>query len=151
MRLEEMNTEKPVSTKWHSNTNDTAIIDTNYIVLRFNTESVYFNHWYKAKLNSIKPVNISKNEIIEIDKIAQAYIYQNKINLLDWSAYKRQYIPVINDKGEKEVWVNCLCQTIDSDWKKRAIIVMDGGNCFFNFTISLTTKNITDFSINGLG
>jgi hypothetical protein len=35
---------------------------------------------------------------------------------------QKQLIAATNNKGEKEVWVNCFC---------RIYLVEDGGNCFF--------------------
>jgi hypothetical protein len=63
--------------------------------------------------------------------------------------YKRQYIVVTNPKGEKEVWINCFCQTTNGNWKKELVLVKDGGNCFFNVIINLTTGKYHTLLING--
>jgi len=68
---------------------------------------------------------------------------------INLSNYKRQFIAIINPAGEKEVWVNCFCASM-SDWRKRVIIVDDGGNCFFNVKINLTTSVWYDLMVNGL-
>jgi hypothetical protein len=76
-----------------------------------------------------------------------------KINdyVIDLKRYYRQYIVVYNKRGEKEVWVNCFCnvQSLDN-WREKAVIVMGGGNCFFNVRINLTRKSFSDFMVNGL-
>ena len=76
-----------------------------------------------------------------------------KINdyVIDLKRYYRQYIVVYNKRGEKEVWVNCFCN-IQSlrNWREKAVIVMGGGNCFFNVRINLTRKSFSDFMVNGL-
>src|SRR6185437_13671129 len=41
--------------------------------------------------------------------------------------YYKQFIAVINSKGEKEVWVNCFCKVTGDGWKKNIEWVMDGG------------------------
>ncbi len=69
--------------------------------------------------------------------------------IIDIERYNRQYIPVINDKGEKEVWINCFCNSWGKNWRKEKIIVKDGGNCYFNLKINLHTKNYYDFMVNG--
>jgi hypothetical protein len=71
--------------------------------------------------------------------------------VIDLKRYYRQYIVVYNKRGEKEVWVNCFCniQSIDY-WRQKAVIVMGGGNCFFNVRINLTRKSYSDFMVNGL-
>jgi len=70
--------------------------------------------------------------------------------VIELDNYNRQYVPVINDKGEKEVWINCFCETWDSDWKNEIIEVDDGGNCFFNLKINLTKEKYYDLMVNGV-
>ena len=71
--------------------------------------------------------------------------------VIDLQRYYRQYIVVFNKRGEKEVWVNCFCniQSLDN-WREKPVIVMGGGNCFFNVRINLTRKSFSDFMVNGL-
>lgn len=68
---------------------------------------------------------------------------------IDLKRYKRQYLTSINAKGEKEVWVNCLCSTNIKNWKKGIIIVHDGGNCYFNLKINITTETYYNLIVNG--
>lgn len=63
--------------------------------------------------------------------------------------YKRQYFATTNEKGEKEVWVNCFCNAWDKNWKKEPIIVHDGGNCYFNLKINFATGKYYDLIVNG--
>jgi hypothetical protein len=70
--------------------------------------------------------------------------------ILDLKRYKRQYVAVINTKGEKEVWVNCFCRIFDRDWQKQLIFVHDGGNCFFNLKMNLTQKKYYGLYVNGV-
>jgi len=65
--------------------------------------------------------------------------------------YLKQLVVATNPKGEKEVWVNCLCYTgqiEDTWWKEQIISVFDGGSCFFNLKINLSTKKYYDFRVN---
>ena len=71
--------------------------------------------------------------------------------VINLSRYKRQYIAVINQNGDKEVWINCLCDSFhDDNWKTQIVMVFDGGNCFFNLKINLTKRLIYNFSVNGV-
>ena len=63
--------------------------------------------------------------------------------------YRKQLVVVTNKFGQKEVWVNCFCWIDNDKWKTRIFSVHDGGNCYFNFKINLTTKTYDDFSVNG--
>jgi hypothetical protein len=71
--------------------------------------------------------------------------------VIDLKRYYRQYVVVFNKRGEKEVWVNCFCNIQSQEnWREKAVIVMGGGNCFFNVRINLTRKSFSDFMVNGL-
>ena len=63
--------------------------------------------------------------------------------------YQIQYIPYLNEQGEKVVWINGFCENFDSDWKKEYIYAFDGGNCFFTIRINLTRKICLSIGTNG--
>lgn len=63
---------------------------------------------------------------------------------------RRQYLPVINESGEKEVWINFFCDDFGAeDWKNQIVEVNDGGNCYFDVKINLTQKTYYDLMVNG--
>jgi|CryBogDrversion2_1035201.scaffolds.fasta_scaffold54470_2 hypothetical protein len=70
--------------------------------------------------------------------------------IIDLKKYKRQYLAVLNPKGEKEVWINCGCDFSGENWKYSIIYVEDGGNCYFNLKINLTKKVFYDLMVNGV-
>lgn len=75
---------------------------------------------------------------------------------IDLKYYKKQYIVVLNAKGEKEVWANCFCKAIEKriefvDWKKTPVKVIDGGNCFFNVKLNLAQRKAYDLKVNSGG
>jgi hypothetical protein len=65
--------------------------------------------------------------------------------------YKFQFVPVVNVRGEKIVWINAFCDAFGTDWKKHIVVVMDGGNCYFKAKINLTTKQVFELGTNGAG
>jgi hypothetical protein len=110
--------------------------------------------------NSYKPTNLTDYEIFQVDSLlVDCALNYNKTLSEDLKEsysidfkkylYKRQYVAVINNKGEKEVWVNGLCSTWNSRWKKELLLVNDGGNCNFNLKINLTTKKCFEVVVNG--
>jgi predicted small secreted protein len=141
----------------------TQLDSSSFAVLPFAENSEYL-------FKNAKPATLSAAEVSEIDSLLQKAIdahnqaqeeeYRKMVKAVPaaWSRrdnyfinllhYKRQFIPVINPAGEKEVWVNCFCGSM-SDWRKRAVIVDDGGNCFFNIKINLTKANWYDLMVNG--
>lgn len=68
--------------------------------------------------------------------------------VIDLKRYKRQYMAIINPKGEKEVWINCFC----GQWNERSrtdpVIFDDGGNCYFNLKINLATGKYSEMMVN---
>ena len=142
-------------------------VDTStYVILKFNTKDTWL-------FKSAKPTSLSNNEIQAIEGILKKCIdkhniYQEKeykknsqkypeynFNrgdfIIDLSRYKRQYIPVINSRGEKEVWINCLCSSEwHKYWRDEIVMVMDGGNCYFNVIINMSKKTYYNLMVNGV-
>ena len=63
-------------------------------------------------------------------------------------SYKKQLVAAITRKGEREVWINCFCSVSHPRWKTEVIIVKDGGNCYLNFKINLSTKKHSSLDVN---
>ena len=111
--------------------------------------------------NSFKPASLTQDDIVNIDSLLIACVnhYNNSLDKdhkersidLKKHNYRKQLIVVTNKKGEREVWVNCFCDTWGSDkWKTEIIMVKDGGNCYFNFKINLANKKYYDLGVNGI-
>ena len=119
----------------------------------------------KGKSAQLTPIDLSEIEKLLTDCINKYNMEQEKkFNaiskehpntfdennfVIDLKHYKRQYIAFINEKGEKEVFINCFCRDWGKNWKKEIIMVKDGGNCYFNLKINLTTKTQYDLQVNG--
>jgi len=110
--------------------------------------------------NNYTPVSLTEKEIKEIDTLINISISEHNSSLskelrefygIDFKKYKykRQYVAVINGKGEKEIWINAFCSTMGDKWKKEILLVEDGGNCFFNLKVNLKTKKCFGLSVNG--
>lgn len=74
--------------------------------------------------------------------------------------YRRQYLPVVNAKNEKLIWINCFCvlgtylphfsSTSPGKWKREVIIIKDGGNCFFSVFLNLNDGRFYQLMVNGI-
>ena len=105
------------------------------------------------------PADLSEVDLENINKILQVAINHYNTDLkksrekdIDLSKYNRQYIAVLNENGEKEVYVNCFKNRQvrkDEHWKSDLYIVVDGGSDFFKVKINLTRLFYYDFSVNG--
>jgi hypothetical protein len=102
-----------------------------------------------------KSATLSKEHLKQIEKLIDEKISQYNKGRRDDDTIKKpfklykQIITVTNPKGEKEVWVNCMCSVSES-WKTQIERVDDGGNCYCQFKINLTKSIILSFNINGL-
>ena len=134
-----------------------------FTVLPFSEKSEYL-------FSKSTPAELTVGEIQQVnDLLSKAVAEQNRVEekdfqkmikdfpeaaqhrenyFIDLSRYRRQFIAVINPKGEKEVWVNCFCSS-GPNWRKVEVVVDDGGNCYFNVKINLTKASWYEMMVNG--
>lgn len=62
--------------------------------------------------------------------------------------YVRQYGGII-EGGERKIYVNGLCQVDDDSWMSRPMIVLDGGNCYFEAIYNVEDHTFERFQFNG--
>jgi hypothetical protein len=62
--------------------------------------------------------------------------------------YNRQYLGIILD-GKRLVYANCFCDSTGRDWKKDFVMVLDGGDCFFQFKYDVDSGEFFDLQVNG--
>lgn len=67
--------------------------------------------------------------------------------------YVRQYVGIINKKGQKTIWINMLWKGkfSDSELKKDIITVLDGCSYYWRITVNLDEGLLYDLEINGHG
>jgi hypothetical protein len=121
--------------------------------------------------NNVQNIELSDTDIENIERLIIEFIdeynleqekYYNEFKkdnteleikknsfIIELKRYKRQYVAVINENNEKEVWVNCFCDNLGINWKKNLVFVLDGGNCFFNLKINLTKEKCYALMVNG--
>ena len=148
-------------------------LDTSVIaIIPFDT--IMFSGWWNLK-NDVTNAELTQSDLLEIEYILTKCIIEYNIQqkqrfdeiptespikdinlfVINLKDYKRQYVVIENSKGEKEIWINCLCNEFcdrfsDRDsWQKSVGIILDGGNCFFQLKINLTQKKYYDFYVNG--
>lgn len=123
------------------------VIDTSsYTIINFDS----IDNW--PGFHDVTSTTLTDDEIQEIEKVLKECIdnynpRQQKLfdslskahpnhgllarhYVIDLSRYKRQYVPVLNSKGQKEVWINCLCSGEFGDWRNGLVMANDGGNCY---------------------
>jgi hypothetical protein len=134
--------------------------------LKYDTAKIAIITWGHAThiFDSLKykPATLTQDDLTSIDSLIIVCItsHNDELNLpeqykdyeIDLKAtdYKRQLVAVTNSMGEKEVWINCLCRIRDSSWKTQIHSIKDGGPCYFNLKVNLTTRSCYDLYVNGL-
>ncbi|WNY22751.1 hypothetical protein MmiHf6_00360 [Methanimicrococcus hongohii] len=66
---------------------------------------------------------------------------------IELERYYRQYIPFLNEKGDRCLWINLFCRPV-GDWKTHRVYVEGGGVCFFSVGLNLDTGKRFDFIVN---
>ena len=139
--------------------------ESDYVILPFQEK------WYWIFKN-VTPTELTQTELTEIEEILKIAVdknnqaqkeYLKKQSIenpkykqektgfeLKLNGFKRQYVPVTNELGEKEIWINFFCRDFGSEsWKTDLFTVFDGGNCFWNIKVNLTKKEYYKLGING--
>ena len=110
---------------------------------------------------NVSPYNLTQQDLTDIDNIIKESVnsYNSTIKGelrkflvvdLKKNKYNRQYVSVTNAKGEKLVYVNCICDFYcNNDWKRYLHHINDGGACEFQLILNLNTKKYFSFRING--
>ena len=142
-----------------------------YVVFAYDS-SMYSMYWRFSK--DYRPAELTKEEISqaeflmlkrieeynqvrtqkfhEMDTKYPEYNFQIETFIIENpTKYARQYIPAINSDGEKILYINAFCSLQGHDyWKNSLVEVMDGGECYFQVIINMETKEVVEFSVNGV-
>jgi hypothetical protein len=130
--------------------------------LEFNKPTILTDHQVLLA-DSIVRISVSKHN----KEIEQRTILANYINV---KPFIMQLVPTVNNKGDVIVWANCFCEDFlpwlnpeyrnkkqerkfyspPFHWKEEIVEVHDGGGCFFNVTVNLTTREYFNLSVNGI-
>lgn len=62
--------------------------------------------------------------------------------------YKRQYVGVIIG-GKQVIYGNFFCTETGVDWREDWVLVMDGGDCFFQIQFDVENGTFTSLTVNG--
>ena len=107
--------------------------------------------FFNYKPNNTKPYDLNQKELVQVNQILKRCFSENRSKLNKINEYVKQCTSVINDKGEKEIWLSCYCKSPykSIEYKYSLFMMDDGGNCNINLKINLTKHNYTDLNIAG--
>lgn len=140
------------------------LLENDSLALRYDTATTTIISWnevhYPFDSSLYKSATLTQENMHQIDSLFLQCVAERNNSLepghdgykidLKGKKYRRQLVAVLNSAGEKEVWLNCFCGDRDN-WKKEILNVEDGGPCYFNFKINLTTKRFYELRVNGFG
>jgi hypothetical protein len=92
---------------------------------------------------NVKQAPLSQTELNKLALLLNRAAKENKLKV-----YKRQYVCVVDQHGDKLVWVNCFCNPYDG-WRTTTQVVVDGGDCYYSLVINLTTGKYENLIVNG--
>ncbi len=102
--------------------------------------------------------NINTSEFYIIDQILdeaskdEKFYFLQRQNLKSLKKYYRQYVVYLNEKNEKCVYINAMCNVdIIPNWKNELLDTSDGGSCYWNLKINLSKRIYQNLIINGQG
>lgn len=77
------------------------------------------------------------------------HFYERNIPVWDrLEEYNRQYIGIhLDDK--QVIYANYFCDSAQLDWRNDFVLVMDGGDCFFQFKYDVDSAEFFDLQVNG--
>ncbi len=169
------------------NSLNTVLRDSSYSIIKSDTS----DYCYRNIMKSYSISQLDSGDLFVVDSVLEICISENKENKENRSFYKRripigdfqyffQLVFMINESGDKIVWVNVFCasfvktmEDIDKskdtkkwikkqvkkdkeyqyeyfDWRKDIVCVNDGFNCFWNVIINLRTNTYSELIVNGI-
>ena len=133
---------------------------------------IRYTGMYDPIPDAIAPATLDSNEIALLHKLYTVCIeqYNRKMDTAYTSEQKahpgekkfhalidptqrhfKQFMAVTDKKGDKIVWVNCLCHlplSYQKIWRKGVAYAPGSGDCYFNFKVNMRTQQYYDMQIN---
>lgn len=140
-----------ISTVFNQTPNDNETKRAFRYTLLYSPSDIYFafNKNYKPKVLTQKQLVKIKLTIDRVSDSLNFLITSTNITTgkVDTLKHVFQIVSAIDKKGQNVVWVNAVCQP-SKNWRKRLMVVDDGGSCYYSFKINLTESNYFNLQIN---
>lgn len=91
------------------------------------------------------------NQAINLEEDLPDYLREAAPDLLlDLDSYGRQYAGATGEDGRRLIFANFFCDPESWDnWRTQLLIVMDGGDCYFQVLYDPAARTFVSLSING--
>lgn len=113
--------------------------------------------WFVANGQTAEYWTPAENEVLTLEKGLGTYLQNNPDDRFGnqeapiWERldqYNRQYIGIMLD-GKQIIYANYFCHSLETDWRKNFVFVLNGGDCFFQFKYDVNSAEFFDLLING--
>lgn len=113
--------------------------------------------WFTQNSEDMEYWTPTEENVLAVEKELASYLQENPDQFYEtgtpvWEKldeYNRQYIGIILD-GKQIIYANYFCDSVETNWRKDFVFVMDGGDCFFQFKYDVETAEFFDLQINGV-
>jgi hypothetical protein len=112
--------------------------------------------WFVQNNETIKYWTPTEENVVALESELGSFLQENPDRFYSsgtpvWERldeYNRQYIGIILD-GKQFIYANYFCDSVETDWRKDFVFVMDGGDCFFQFKYDVDLAEFFDLQVNG--
>jgi len=144
---------------------DKITIDENAVILLNSNHNEWLekNYGYQQWEPNVDDLKIVQEVIEKAIQNDEFYFLEEPLKA-NIEKYYRQYIPYINENGERIIKINAFCKILESppypekginewtkmDSKNHYISVDDGGDCFWRITINIDKREYKNLMVNGV-
>jgi hypothetical protein len=112
--------------------------------------------WFAQNGETIEYWTPTEENVIAIENELTVFLQENPDHFYNsetpvWERldeYNRQYIGVMLD-DRQIIYANFFCDSVETDWRTDFVLVMDGGDCFFQFKYDVEAAQFFDLQVNG--
>ncbi len=123
---------------------DAQRADSNVVVFPFHPDDTLA--FVPRLTGPLVPAALSPAEAGATDSLVRAVEHAHPVASPPYR-YRYQYLPVVDGRGAKHVWVNAFCRS-PSSWATQVVAFKGGGACFYRVQLNLTTRRYASFSTN---
>ena len=134
--------------------NPTTTANKNWVVItKERAEEMRVTAWLVGSDGLWTP---SADDILKLEEKIAEYLSQNSNSFYSqppvWERldeYQRQYIG-FERGGRQIIYGNFFCNNLGMDWRKKLVIVEDGGDCFFQVEYDVESEMFIKLLVNGV-
>ena len=120
-----------------------------YFFIKKNSLKIHTRFFPRKNLENNKRFTPTVEEVEHAKRLIENNLDGNK-DLKALNEYVIQFFGYINTDGERIIWANYICKEgVYKDWQKERMMILDGGNCYFNVSVNMSTSEVFDLRIHG--